>query len=180
MWGRFYWIFIFVVSFHTLSMAQEEAKISVWKTGIELGTGLSFTGYNANLAFVLQHQDHSFWLGPKLVLSDTYLLSKGPLGLHTGYRYILSQNNRLQSFVSGEYQVIFFEPFAPDIKGKNTTHELHFSYGLRIPLVGGLSVGNSLGFGGYWERLIDPFDQKTNVFEGLSTQIRIFVQYDFN
>ncbi len=157
--------------------AQSDSLDTSWKMAVELGTGLSFTGYQANLAFLMRKGDHSLFAGPKLVYSDAYLLTDGPWGLHLGYRYRLAQRQRFQTYASLAYQVTWMENFVPNADGKNSVHEFHFAYGLEYQLGTRWTIGNSLGAGGYLERLRDPFRDRINTFNGFSAHVRLYLRY---
>ena len=173
------WFFVLCFLYATLMQGQDRTTQRNWKPEIELGTGLSFTGYNLNLAAVWTMGDNVFHLGPKLVLSDTYLITEGPWGLHLGYRRFLARSNKLTTFAALDYQLLLTEPFGGVEKGKNATHEFHFSYGLEYRLGNYWTVGNQLGLGGYLERLIDPLTEAKQTYQGFSTLARVYIRYEF-
>lgn len=160
-------------------MFNVEAQDQIWKSGIELGTGLSFTGYNANLAYTGTWNKNLIFLGPKIVYSDANALFDTPWGLQAGYRRYFEISPRFSAFVSLEYQVVLFDYDELETNRLNSIQELHISYGLQYYLNDHWSIGNSIGGGGYIERLVDPFDGRVDKFSGYSTQIRIFCGYHF-
>ncbi len=168
-------IFIFCLGFMSGAMGQER----LWKSGIEIGTGLSFTGYNANLAYTGQWNNNQIYLGPKIVYSDANALFDAPWGGHAGYRRFFSINERLKAFAALDYQFVLFTYNRLDNNDLNSIHEIHFSYGFQYFFNAHWSVGNSIGGGGYLERLIDPFDGRVDQFTGYSTNLRIFASYRF-
>lgn len=150
-----------------------------WKSGIELGTGLSFTGYNANLAYRGTWGKNVIYLGPKLVYSDANALFDAPWGGQAGYRRLFPINERLVATASLEYQFILFDYAGRDTDALNSIHEAHFSYGLEFFLSKHWSIGNTIGGGAYIERLVDPFDGRVDQFSGYSTHFRIYTAYHF-
>ena len=172
-------IVIWMTLMSVLSIAQETADSTNWKSGIELGTGLAFTGYNANLAYTLSKKNNTMFLGPKVVYSDANALFDTPWGIHTGYRRILPVGPRLNSFVSVTYQMVLFEYDDLEVNQLNSIHEIHFVYGLEYFLTDHWSIGNTLGAGGYIERLIDPFDERVDVIRGYSGEVRFYCGYHF-
>ena len=121
-------------------------------------------------------------MGPKISLSDSYLPSQGPWGVHAGYRLLLPGQSKLRSFTSLEYQVVFLTPHNPnnlDIKGTNKIHEIHFSYGIQYRVWKNLVIGNSMGAGVYFERFINTLTGNRNSYDGFDGQFRLFAQYAF-
>lgn len=165
-----------------LSLGWETGLIAqdrTWKSGIELGTGLSFTGYNANLAYTLEYKENIFFAGPKIVYSDANTLFDTHWGLQAGYRRLFRINAGLVAFASLEYQAVFFKYNILETNVLNSIQEFHFSYGFQYFLTDHWSIGNSLGAGAYLERLVDPLDQKVSRFSGYSAHVRLFLGYHF-
>lgn len=162
--------------------AQEDLESSKLKSGIELGSGFCYTGLNVNLAYSLAWKENTIFVGPKITLSDSYLPSRGPWGIHVGYRRLLPGQSKLRTFATLEYQVVFLEPRNPnnlDIKGKNETHEIFLSYGIQYQIWKNLILGNSMGAGVYFERFIDSLTGNRNTYSGFNGQVRLFAQYSF-
>ena len=175
-------IIISILCFYPEVLAQEESASNKLRSGIELGAGLSYTGLNINLAYTLAWSDNLFFLGPKLTVSDSYLPSRGPWGIHAGYRRLLPGQSKLRTFAAFDYQVVFLEPFDPnnlDVKGKNEIHELILSYGIQYNLWKNVIIGNSMGAGVYFERFIDSVSGERTKFDGFNGQFRLFAQYTF-
>jgi hypothetical protein len=157
-------------------LGKDAAKRS-WNSGLELGTGLSFTGYNANFAYTGHFGDNLIFLGPKIVYSDANGLFDAPWGLHLGYRRLFPINQRFAAFASLEYQNIYFRFENLGAKDWNSIHELHASYGFRYEFNNRWYIGQSIGLGGYIERLVDPFDRRVDTFNGFSPQARLWLGY---
>ncbi|MFT5764726.1 MAG: hypothetical protein ACI8X3_002158 [Saprospiraceae bacterium] len=172
-------LFLFSTCFFIADVFSQEKESRKWKSGIELGTGLSFTGYNANLAYTGTFNKNVLFAGPKIVYSDANALFDTPWGVQLGYRRIFKISQRFDAFVSLEYQAVFFEYEALESRQLNSIQEVHLSYGLQYFFGDHWRVGNSIGGGGYIERLVDPFDGRVDVFSGYSTYVRIFCGYHF-
>ncbi len=170
----------FISCFFIAESSGQEEKTSNWKSGIELGTGLSFTGYNANLAYTGTFGKNVIFAGPKVVYSDANTLFDTPWGIQLGYRRLFNISSKFLALASVEYQAVLFEYDELETNDLNSIHEFHFAYGLQYFLNDQWSVGNTIGVGGYIERLVDPFDGKVDVFSGFTTHIRIFVGYHFS
>ncbi len=175
-------IIFLIFSFWLIIAAQEDSKTSNLKSGIELGSGFSYTGLNVNLAYTLAWGNNTAFLGPKITVSDSYIPTKGPWGIHAGYRRLLPGQSKFRSFASFDYQVVFLEPYNPndlDVKGKNETHELFLSYGIQYQVWKNLILGNSIGTGAYIERFIDTVTGDKKNYNGFNGQFRFFAQYSF-
>jgi len=166
---------LFVFLFLTINLHSQDN----WKSGIELGTGLSFTGYNANLAYTGTKGNNVFFAGPKVVYSDANALFDTPWGLQAGYRRLFPISSKFNAFVTLEYQLVLFEYDDLEFNRLNSIHEVHISYGLEYYLNENWSIGNTIGGGGYIERLIDPFDERIDIISGYSAQVRIYCGYHF-
>ena len=172
-------IFLFLMCFFAENVSSQENENRNWKSGIELGTGLSFTGYNANLAYIATFGKNVLFAGPKIVYSDANALFDTPWGFQLGYRRIFEISPEFKAFAALEYQIILFEYDELEVSRLNSIQEFHFSYGLQYFFDEHWYLGNSIGGGGYIERLIDPFDGRVDVFSGYSASIRIFGGYNF-
>ncbi len=157
--------------------AEQNAAERRWESGFELGTGLSFTGYNANLAYVAKFGDNVIFAGPKIVYSDANDLFDAPWGIHLGYRRRFIIKPRFSALAAIEYQSIFFQ--FKDFGGEdwNSIHEFHASYGFQFELSEKWYLGQTLGLGAYLERLVDPFDGRVDSFSGFSPQARLWLGY---
>jgi hypothetical protein len=134
------------------------------------------------LAYSLAWKENTIFAGPKITISDSYLPSKGPWGIHVGYRRLLPGLSKWRAFATFEYQLVFLEPYDPndlDIKGKNEIHEFFLSYGIQYLVWRNLIIGNSMGAGVYVERFIDTLTGSKNSYDGFNGQFRLFAQYSF-
>ena len=173
-------IFLSCLLFLRAASAQENQNRQTWKSGIELGSGLSLTGYNINLAYTGTFGNNLCFIGPKLVMSDANAFYDAPWGIHLGYRRLFPMTERFRMYATVEYQNIrfAFEGFGDE--RKNLLHEFHFSYGLEYTFFERWYLGNSVGAGGFIERLVDPFDGQVDQFVGYTGQVRFYLGYHFN
>lgn len=175
-------IILSIFSFWLTIAAQEEQNYDNPKSGIELGSAFSYTGLNVNLAYTLAWGDNTAFVGPKITISDSYIPSEGPWGIHLGYRRLLPGQSKFRTFASVDYQLVFLEPYNPngkDVNGKNEIHELFLSYGIQYRFWKNLIIGNSMGAGVYIERFIDSITGNKRFYNGYNGQIRLFAQYSF-
>ena len=176
---RFFFIFLFSIFFFLEDVFSQKKEHPNWESGIELGTGLSFTGYHANLAYTGTFNKNVIFAGPKMVYSDANALFDTPWGFQLGYRRLFEISQKFDAFVSFEYHAVFFEYEELESRQLNSINEFHLSYGLQYFFDDHWSIGNSIGGGGYIERLVDPFDGRVDVFSGYSTLVKIFCGYRF-
>lgn len=163
-------------------MAQEGERSAKFRSGFELGGAFCYTGLNMNLAYSLAWRENTFFLGPKITLSDSYIPTRGPWGIHAGYRRLFPGEGNFRTFVSFDYQLVFLEPFNSNnfnVNGKNEIHELLLSYGIQLRVWKNLIIGNSIGAGVYFERFAVSISDSKNTFEGFNGQFRLFAQYSF-
>ncbi len=165
-----------------LMAQQPEPQTQPFQSAVELGSSLSYVGFKLHLAYLLKYRRHELYVGPHLVISNSYLPSRGPLGLQAGYRFNWLQKGRLKAFANLDYQAAFWRPYDPQKLGDgglNRVHEFHAGYGILFRLADHWWVGNHLGLGGYLEEYIDVRESETNHFSGFSSLIRAFVSYGF-
>lgn len=165
-------LFLFALCLHLCVLAQ--AQKSPIRFAIEGGTFFSFTGLNVSLASTIILGDHEFYLGPKWVLSDTYLLNRGPWGIDLGYRWNMVQRNKIQGFANLEYQAAFLRPAGNG--SKTVVQEMHGAYGLQWKLSDKLKIGNSIGLGGVVEKS-KLLNGTTYRLDGFSFLFKLFLNY---
>jgi len=172
--------FLCFLTYSQILYAQEEKEIL--KTGIELGTGLSYSGIQTNLAFVGFYKGNEFYLGPKITVTNAYLPQNGPWGIQGGYRRILISKEKLTSFVNLDYQLAFRKPYNPTqlvVNTWNRIHEFHLHYGFTFKVFNRFYIGNQIGIGAYLEKNIDLIEDIQRSFSGFSSQFKLFFQYRF-
>jgi hypothetical protein len=177
-------LFIFSMLYFCLtSSAQEATKATHLKSGIELGSAFCYSGLNINLDYTLSwKENNTISVGPKFTISDSYQFSRGPWGIHAGYRRLLSGQSKFRTFAALEYQVEFVKPYNPnnlDVNGLNEIHELHFSYGIQYRIWKNLIIGNSMGGGVYIERFFESITGDKKSYDGYNGQFRLFAHYSF-
>ncbi len=178
---------VFVLLFYFMFFNGVDAQIKEnvtkhWTFGIETGTSLSFTGVNAKLNFLMAKNENEFFIGPKLVTSDTYLPLQGPWGLNLGYRRNILAKGAWKSFVSLDYQVVFMEPYNPrnlEVNGINTIQEFFFSYGFQFQIGERFVIGQQIGAGGFIEKTIDVIQDEKNRVANYSGLLSLFFNYKF-
>ena len=171
--------FIFIQMNNAQSLVEEKEN---WILGIEGGAGLSFTGVNTKLNFLLIKNSNEFFIGPKLVTSDVYLPLRGPWGLNLGYRRNILEKRNWKSFVSLDYQVVFIEPYNPrnlPVNGINNIQEFFFSYGFQFQIGSHLTIGQQIGAGGFIEKTIDVIQDKKNRVSNYTGLLSLFFNYKF-
>ncbi len=169
--------------FYLTITAQDITKSANLKSGLEFGGALCYSGININLAYTLNwKEDNTIFVGPKIAVSDSYLPSKGPWGIHLGYRRLLPGQSKFRAFATFDYQLVFLKPYNPnnlDINGNNEIHEIILSYGIQYRIWKNLIIGNSMGGGLYFERFFDSVIGTKNSYAGFDAQLRLFAQYSF-
>lgn len=176
-----------ILLFYFLFLQSNDAQTLVdkkdnWTYGIESGAGLSFTGINTKLNFLLVKNSNEFFIGPKLVTSDSYLPLQGPWGLNIGYRRHILEKGAWKAFVSLDYQVVFIEPYNPrnlPVNGINNIQEFFFSYGFQFQIGKHFTVGQQIGAGGFIEKTIDVIQDEKNRVANYTGILSLFCNYKF-
>ncbi|HET6245708.1 MAG: hypothetical protein H0V01_04160 [Bacteroidetes bacterium] len=147
---------------------------------METALFLSYTGFNQSLVILIKSEKNSFYLGPKISLSNYYMPLSSIWGINMGIRHDFAQAGTLKAFFNIDYQNSLFRPngFSEKIK-YNIIHEFNASYGLHYNLFKGLSIGNSIGFGRYLEFYHDIIENRKNIYQGYSGLLKIHMNYDF-
>ena len=146
------------------------------------GAGLSYTGYNWYLEAGYQWQKHEIMISPKLLLSDSAVPTQGPWGLRFSYRYNVVTKNRISGFTQLAYHLTWLEVYNPNNlpnDERNRIHEGHLIYGFSYNINEHWRISQSLGIGGYIERLVDLIGKTTQQNNGFSAWAGLEVNYRF-
>lgn len=154
------------------------AQNSIWKSGIELGTGLSTVGYSVTLCYEGIWNNHSIIVGPLQVYSDANQLFDAPWGWRIGYRHSFSIKEKITAFAEFSNQSAFYTIKNQNLEANNRLVEFHLSYGWQYRFYNNFKIGNSLGLGGFIEHLEDPVDNRIDKIRGFSPLLRIFITYE--
>lgn len=168
-------LLLFFHSFHPTVTTAQDTFLSY---GIETGPSISFSGINYHALAKVEWKSHELILGPKIVLSDTYLLARGPWGLNLGYRWNMVRQAKRMAFVAVEYQSAFLR--AGLSNRKVTVHETHLTYGFQWQLGQRFRIGNGLGVGSFLEKSKHLITGQSNTLSGFSVLFRLFVNYSLS
>ena len=141
-------------------------------------TSLSYTGFNFSLGVRAEKDKFSAYLGPKLVLSDSYLATEGPFGLAGSFFFFPNGRDRkFSSFANFDYQVNFQKAFCPtgNCSAKtNFTHEYTLGYGF-VYQVKRVGLMNAINIGRYSENFYNQLTLQRFKNSGYNTLIKIGV-----
>lgn len=178
---------LIILCFQATCFAQDKAlddtanttRIS-WRA--ETMTSLSFTGLGSNLVLVGKYGKFEAYLGPRLVVSNTYGLSDNPFGVSAGLRFYPNEGTqRFQGFFNADYQSAYYKnycPFGNCGDDYNVTTEYSLGYGFRIPFNERLAGTTSIHYAIYRERYTSVLGEDLFV-NGYSGLIRVGFQYRF-
>lgn len=145
---------------------------------------LTYTGYSTVLALEYEKNKISFYAGPKISLTQTYIPGRGPWGGNSGFRYLfLTNHDRWRFFFNVDYQLAFYSAFKQaGEKGskKNFIHELNFGYGVRFKISERLYVAQSIGMGKYFESYYSYKTDTRARYSGYDALLRLVVKYKFS
>ena len=156
--------------------------ISSAQTRLGSGVGLSHTGYNWYLEAGYQWQAHEVMIGPKLLLSDSAVPTQGPWGLRFSYRYNVINKNRFSGYAQLAYQLTWLEIYNPNnlpSDEQNRIHEGLLIYGFSYNINDHWRISQSLGVGGYIERLVDLIGETVQYNDGFSAWVGLELNYRF-
>jgi hypothetical protein len=153
---------------------------TLWKVGIETSTSISYSGLNQILAATINYKENTFYIGPKISLSQSYLPGRGIWGSNAGISHIIASKGKTNAFINVDYQNSIMKPFEGVNSSKyNFIHEVNFSYGIQFRFIRHLLIGNQIGFGRYWEIYHDLNSKKTFFYRGYSGLIKVIIHYEF-
>ena len=175
-------IFSFAQETEEEAKARRAIKVERNKSFSILASGdLTYTGYSAVLAVEYEHRKHSYYIGPKVSISHSYLFNKAPYGGVLGYRYFfLSDLKRWKVYFNTDYQLYLFRSYAGiNERGKlnNLIHEINIGYGIQFKINEKFYLGNSISIGKYFESYYNAKSQDRVNYNGYNALLRIFVKY---
>ncbi|MEM7102496.1 MAG: hypothetical protein AAF502_05125 [Bacteroidota bacterium] len=141
-------------------------------------TSLSYTGFNFSLGVTAEKDKFSIYVGPKLTLSDSYLVTDGPFGFSSSFFFFPNGRDRkFSSFINFDYQVNFQKAFCPTgtcSRKTNFTHEYNLGYGF-VYQVKRVGLMNAINIGRYSENFYNQLTQQRFKNSGYNTLIKIGV-----
>ena len=168
-------ILVFLLILASISLyGQEESRNSNF--GISVRSSLSFSGINLGLTVDYVNQNWSTYVGPKVLLSKSASLARGPFGLMLGGAYTLNPEDRWQSSVNLDYQATFYKQ---DGNPADLIHEGFISYGLRFMATDNIFVSNQLGLGFWMESNYSTTTGKRQSLSGYNGLLNLGVGYLF-
>ena len=175
-------IFSFAQETEEEAKARREIKIEKNKSfSILASIDLTYTGYSGVLAVEYERRKHSFYLGPKFSITQTYLFGKAPYGGVAGYRYFfLSDLKRWKVYFNTDYQLYLFRSFnGQNEKGalNNHIHEISLGYGVQFKLNERIYFSNSISIGKYFESYYNPKTEERTNLNGYNSLLRLIVKY---
>lgn len=142
---------------------------------------LTYTGYSTVIGLEYEKRKHSFYLGPKISITNTYLFNKGPLGAVGGYKYFfLSDLKRWKVFANLDYQVFIFKAYegvGNPSNHKNFIQEINLSYGTQFQITPRFFISNSIGVGKYFESYYSFRNGDRVRLHGYNALLRILLKY---
>ncbi|HEX8545538.1 MAG TPA: hypothetical protein VF691_01175 [Cytophagaceae bacterium] len=162
--------------------ARREIKVERNKSfSLFTSVDLTYTGYSSVLALEYERKKHSFYLGPKISISHTYLFHKSPYGGVIGYRYFfLSDLKRWKVYFNTDYQMYIFKSFnGQNQKGtlNNYIHEISLGYGIQFKISRRFYISNSISIGKYFESYYNSKSEDRTNLNGYNSLLRLFLKY---
>ena len=143
---------------------------------------VTYTAYSSAICFSVKHRDWQVYAGPRLLLNDMYTPAAGPWGVQLGVNYFPLRGERTRSFISIDYQNVFFKPYNPHAvasEKNNSVHEFNLAYGFQRFFSHAFGVSTKIGFGRYTERFHDLGEGVVRNYAGYSGLLNIGFFYEF-
>ncbi|MEM7040168.1 MAG: hypothetical protein AAF570_24575 [Bacteroidota bacterium] len=160
----------------TTGFSQSGVPSTMGPFSLGLQAGISYSGWNLALVGSYQYESVSGYLGPSISLNRG-LPGTGPIGMTAGVNYhIPSQKSWLSSLVNLDYQLNLFHA------GSGSTdaiHELHVSYGLVFHVTEAFYIVQQLGYGMYFESVLQETTGTRRTFNGYDGLVRLRAGYFF-
>lgn len=126
---RLVFLFIYLSLSSHLSFAQPDSSKNGkphWSGGIGMSYGLSYTGFNMYLMPEVTYGKHNLAIGPKYVVSDSYVPYKNVWGYNITYRYDIMTYKHWRSGISANFQSAFYKPNNPyHVETGNSHNKIH-------------------------------------------------------
>jgi len=167
----FYRLLLFLFTYQLISSQgfAQTNKTSEWQGGISLSSGLSYTGFNLYLMPEVSYGKHNLAIGPKYVVSDSYVPYKNVWGYNISYRYDVIAYKHWRSGISADFQSSFYKPNNPynlEIGNKhNKIHEmfvvlsLFYHFGFENRYYAGLDIGSGFFSESYHDLVADKVNR---------------------
>ncbi len=142
---------------------------------------VTYTAYSSALCFSVKHHDWQVFVGPRLLLNDMYTPAAGPWGVQLGVNFFPLRGERTRSFISVDYQNVFFKPYNPlglASDKNNSVHEFNLAYGFQFFVGKAFGVSTKIGFGRYAERFHDLGEGVVRNYAGYSGLLNIGFFYE--
>lgn len=148
---------------------------------MEFGQSLSYTGINVHLLGGMTVKDFEFYLGPKFIVSDQYLITDQAFSVNGGTRYVVLAGEKWKAYINLDLNSTWMKAYdrVVDSDEYNTLLEVYLGYGVSYRLNETFTVGNIMGYGKYMETFHNLAQGTTEEFSGLTGIIKFFLRYDF-
>lgn len=155
----------------TTASAEDVISILVSASG-----GISYTGANTYLTLGGAYRKHLVYIGPKLVVSRSFLPGKMMWGGNIGYSFSVIENERWNGFLNADYQLTQYRN--KGILKSNDIHEITGGLGLNYFFVPQrFSIGLTMGSGIRMERSYNQYNTGGNTTSAMMQQLRLGVTY---
>lgn len=151
--------------------AQDRISILASASG-----GVSYTGANAYMALGGAYRKHLLYIGPKLVVSRSFLPGKMMWGGNIGYSFSVIETNKWNAFLNADYQLTQYRNTG--VLQPNTIHELTGGLGLNYFAVPQrFSIGLKIGSGVHIDKSYNRYNTNNKPTSGMMQQVRLGITY---
>lgn len=138
--------------------------------------GISYTGLNTYVTLSGAYKRHMFYIGPKAVVSKSFVSGKMLWGGNLGYNFAVIDQERWITWVNLDYQYTTYR--LPASIKYNTIHEITGGLSLNyFAIPQKLAVGITLGTGIFHENFYSRYGGVKGNNSGMMQQIRLGLIY---
>ncbi len=170
-------LFVSVLQATTL-IAQEETRLKNTQVGIHSAAALSFAGYTTSAGLFVRTSHSMFLAAFHTNLSDLVHLGTTHYGVMSAYRYYPATiTDRFRLFVGPVVSFLSQKKYR-DADGEKAgwLMETAIEYGFDLKIFPFLSIGNSVGFGGFYEKYGGDSEYGSGIVHGLNAKAAIHLQ----
>jgi hypothetical protein len=151
--------------------AQDRISILVSASG-----GVSYTGANAYATLGGAYRKHLVYIGPKLVVSRSFLPGRMMWGGNIGYSFSVIEINQWNAFLNADYQLTQYRNTG--VLQPNSIHELTGGLGLNyFPVPQRFSIGLKIGSGVHVYKSYNRYNTNNKPTSGMMQQVWLGITY---
>ncbi|MBL7717414.1 MAG: hypothetical protein JNL72_01155 [Flavipsychrobacter sp.] len=169
-------VILLLLSLAPAAHAQRPEPVQTVNVLASVSGGISYTGINTYVTLAGAFRRHMIYVGPKAVLSRSFLPGRTLWGANIGYNFAIIDQDRWVTWLNVDYQHTAYR--VPAQIKYNSIQELSGGLSLNYFAVPQrLAIGVTLGTGIYFENSYNRYTATTATNSGLMHQLRLGLIY---